>query len=64
MGDLFNFEKRTDHWSICDKTATLLSVLRVAVSELMSVAYTGHWKTASAKRNSGRKSRLTEIIVP
>jgi hypothetical protein len=41
------------------KTATLLGVLRVTVSKVMS-AYTNHGKTTSAKRNSGRKSTLTE----
>jgi predicted transcriptional regulator len=40
------------------ETATLLDVSRVAVSKVMS-AYTNHGKT-SAKRNSGRKSTLTE----
>jgi hypothetical protein len=41
------------------KTATLLRVLRVTVPVVMS-AYTNHVKTTSAKRNSGRKSTLTE----
>jgi hypothetical protein len=40
------------------KTITLLGVLRATVSKVMS-AYTNHEKT-SAKRNSGRKSTLTE----
>jgi hypothetical protein len=43
------------------KTAALLSVLRVTISEVMS-AYTNHLKTASAKRNSEQKLILTEII--
>jgi transposase len=41
------------------KTATLLGVSRATVSKVMS-AYTNHGKTAAAKRNSGRKSTLTE----
>jgi hypothetical protein len=41
------------------KTATLSGVWRATVSEVMS-AYTNHEKTTSAKRNSGRKSTLTE----
>jgi hypothetical protein len=41
------------------KTATLLGVLRATVSKVMS-AYTEQGKTASAKRNSGQKSTLTE----
>jgi transposase len=41
------------------KTVTLLSVSRATVSKVMS-AYTNHEKTTSAKRNSGRKSTLTE----
>jgi hypothetical protein len=38
---------------------TLLCVSRATVSEVMS-AYTYHGKTASAKRNSGQNSTLTE----
>jgi transposase len=41
------------------KTATLLGVLRATLSKVMS-AYMNHGKTISAKRNSGRKSALTE----
>jgi transposase len=41
------------------KTATLLGVLRATVTTVM-LAYTTHGKTTSAKRNSGRKSTLTE----
>jgi transposase len=41
------------------KTATLLHVSRATVSKVMS-AYTNHGKTTSAKRNSGKKSALTE----
>jgi hypothetical protein len=62
-GRLVRFWKRTDRWftfswSICDKTTTLLGVSRVTVSKVMS-ACTNHGKTTSAKRNSGRKSTLT-----
>jgi hypothetical protein len=41
------------------KTATLLGVSRATVSKVMS-AYTNHGKTTSAKRNSWRKSTVTE----
>jgi hypothetical protein len=41
------------------KTATLLGVLRATVSKVM-LAYMNHEKTTSPKRNSGRKSALTE----
>jgi hypothetical protein len=40
------------------KTTTLIRVWRATVSEVMS-AYMNHAKT-SAKKNSGRKSTLTE----
>jgi hypothetical protein len=64
MGDLSNFERgqiisgRLAEASVI-KTATLLGVLRVTVSKVMS-AYTNHGKTTSVKRNSRRKSVLTE----
>jgi hypothetical protein len=41
------------------KTATSLGVYRAAISKVMT-AYTNHRKTSSAKRNSGRKSKLIE----
>jgi transposase len=41
------------------KKTAALSVSRATVSEVMST-YTNHGKTTSAKRNSGRKSTLTE----
>jgi transposase len=41
------------------KTVTLLGVSKVTVSKVMS-ACTNHWKTTSAKRNSGQKSTLTK----
>jgi transposase len=64
MRALFNFE-RGQIVGAClagtsvIKTATLLGVSRVTVFTVMS-AYTNHGKTTSAKRNSGRKSTLTE----
>ena len=42
-----------------NKTATLLSVSRAAVSKV-NTAYTNHRKTSSAKRNSGQKPKLSE----
>jgi predicted transcriptional regulator len=41
------------------KTATLLGISRATVSKVMS-ADTNHGKTTPAKRNSARKSTLTE----
>jgi transposase len=41
------------------KATTLIGVSRAIVSKVMS-AYTNHGKTTSPKRNSGRKSTLTE----
>jgi transposase len=41
------------------ETATLLGVLRATVSKVV-LAYMNHGKTTSAKKNSGRKSALTE----
>jgi transposase len=64
MGDLSDFEivpfvgTRSAGASVT-KTATLLGVPRATVYKVMS-AYTNHGKTTSAKRNSGRKSTLTE----
>jgi transposase len=64
MGDLANFERgqivgaRLPGASMT-KTATLLGVSRMTVSKVMS-AYTNHGKTSSSKRNSGRRSTLTE----
>jgi hypothetical protein len=58
------FSKRTDlwwafRWSICDKFSKLLGVSGATVSKVMST-YMNLWKTTSGKRNSGRKSTLTE----
>jgi transposase len=64
MGDLSDFERgqavgaRLAGASV-PKTAALLRASRATVSKVMS-AYTNHGKTTSAKRNSGRKSTLTE----
>jgi hypothetical protein len=63
MGDLSAFE-RGQIVGAClagasvIKTATLLGLLRATISKVMS-AYTNHAKT-SVKKNSGRKSTLTE----
>jgi transposase len=64
MGDLSDFQigqivgARLAGTSLT-KTATLLSVSRVAVSKVMT-AYTDRGKTSSATRNSGRKPKLSE----
>jgi len=42
------------------KTATLLGVSRAAVSKVM-MTYTDHWRTSSARRNSGQKPNLSEM---
>jgi hypothetical protein len=63
-GRLVRFLEQTDRscvfsWSICDKNAILLGVLRATVSKVMP-AYTNHEKTTSVKRKSGQNSTLTE----
>jgi transposase len=63
MGDLSDFERGQitgAHLTGASetKTSTLFGVSTATVSKVMS-AYTNHGKT-SAKRNSGRKSTLTE----
>ena len=40
------------------KTATLFGVSKAAVPNVM-MAHTNHWKTSKAKRNSGRKPKLS-----
>jgi transposase len=63
VGDLFDFERghivgaRLAGASVTE-TATLFGVSRATVSKVMS-AYANHMKTTSAKRNSGRKLKLT-----
>jgi hypothetical protein len=64
MGDLSDVERghavgaRLAGVSVT-KTPMLLDILRVTFSKIM-LAYTNDGKTTSAKRNSGRKSTLTE----
>jgi transposase len=65
MGDLSDFERgqfvgASLAGAFVTKTTTLLGVLRVTVSKVMLAAYTSHGNTTSVKRNSGRKSTLTE----
>jgi transposase len=64
MGNLSGFERRQIVGArlvgtSVIKTVTLSGVSRATVTKAMS-AYTNHGKTTSAKRNSGRKSTLTE----
>jgi hypothetical protein len=63
-GRLVQFWKRTDHWcafswSICEKPAKLLGVLKVTVSKVMS-AYATHQCEDIGKEEQGQKSTLTE----
>jgi IS30 family transposase len=64
MGYLCDFERgqivgARSAGAFVTKTATLLGVPRTTVCRIMS-SYTNHGKTTSAKRNSGRKSTLTD----
>jgi transposase len=64
MRDLSDFERRQIvggrlATASVTKPATLVSVSRATVSKVTS-AYTNRVKTTSAKRNSGRKSTLTQ----
>jgi hypothetical protein len=64
MTDLFDFERRQIVGARLAgvsviKTAALLGVSRAPDSKVV-LPYTNHGKTTSAKRNSGRKSILTE----
>jgi transposase len=60
---MFNFEGQIGGVHLAGasvtKTATSLGVLRATVSEVI-LPHTNDGKTTSAKRNSGRKSTLTE----
>jgi IS30 family transposase len=65
MGDLSNFERgqiigARSAGASMKRTATLLGVLRATVSKVMLAYRMHHGKTTSVKRNSGRKSTLTE----
>jgi transposase len=64
MGDLSDFERGQMvgvglAGASVTKTPTLFGVWRATVSKVIS-AYMNHGKTTSMKRNSGRKSTLTE----
>ena len=63
MGDLTDFQREQivgAHLAGASviKTATLFGVSRAAVSKV-KMAHTNHWKTSSVKKNSGRKSKLS-----
>jgi hypothetical protein len=63
-GKLVRFSKRTDCWcvfscSICKQNGHFIRCITAAVSKAM-MAYKNHWKTSSAKRNSGQKPKLSE----
>jgi transposase len=67
MGDLSDFPRGQivgEHSAgeSATKAAILLGVSRGTVSKIM-LAYTDHEKKSAAKRNSGRKSTLTERDV-
>jgi transposase len=64
MGDMYNFERGQIVGPLLvgasvAKTVTLVGVSRGTVSQIM-FAYKSQRKTISAKRDSGRKSTLTE----
>jgi hypothetical protein len=64
MGDMSDFERRQivgAHLARASvlKTATLFDASRAKVSKV-TLAYRNHGKTTLVKRNSGRKSTLTE----
>jgi hypothetical protein len=57
------FSKRTYcwckfRWSICNQNGHLLGVSRADVAKIMT-AYTNHGKTSSAKKNNGRKTKMS-----
>ena len=64
MGDLPDFQRgqiigaRLAGASVT-KMATLLGVSKAAISKFMTT-YTNHGRTSSAKRNGGRKPKLSE----
>jgi transposase len=64
-GRLVRFSKKTDCWcafnlNISNKKGPVcFCVSRAAVSKVMT-AYTNHGETSSAKKNSGRKPKLSE----
>jgi transposase len=65
MGDFSDYERcqlvgAPSAGASVTKTAILLGVSRATVSKIMSSAYMNRGKTSSTKRNSGRKSSLTE----
>ena len=64
MGDLSDFQRGQIVGALLagasvTKMATLLGLSRAEVSRVMT-ASTNHWKTSSAKRNSGREQKRSE----
>ena len=64
-GRLIRFSKWSDcwytfSWSICNENSHFIRCIRAAVSKV-TTTYTNHGRTSSAKRNSGRKPKLSEM---
>ena len=67
-GRLLRFSKRTYcwcmfSWSICNQNGHFIRWSRAAVSSVLT-SYTNHGRTSSAKRNGGRKQKLSGRDLP